>query len=318
MADEFAIIQQYFYRQPGEQVMLGIGDDAAMIAPLASPLLVCTDTLVQGRHFPENETPENIAYKALAVNISDMAAMGAVSQFFTLNLTLPDVDVDWLQRFSQSLFTLAQLHDLQLIGGDTTRGPLSVSITLLARAGEKTLRRDAAQVGDSIYVTNTLGDAALGLLFLQGQWELASQWQPSCLQALQQPQAQTQLVALCGRWINACIDISDGLLADLGHICQQSVCGARLALEQIPLSAAQQDYVSQTGDWSKALAWGDDYQLCFTVSPQHEAQLLDCAKKQNLMISRIGEISNNDRVIVLDKYGEEQLLVHKGFNHFHD
>lgn len=316
MADEFEVIAQYFYRQPRDQVVVGIGDDAALLQLNQSQLLVCTDTLVEGRHFPSGENPFNIAYKALAVNLSDIAAMGGAPKWFTLNLTLPSADADWLQAFATGLFELAQQYDLQLIGGDTTSGPLSVSITLMAESGPKLLTRAQGQVGDAVYVTGSLGDAALAFKHLQGEYHLTPTEQSSCLAALQRPQPQLKFISYCASYINACIDVSDGLLADLGHICRASQCSATLYQSQLPVSDAMHRYLSKTTDWASVVSWGDDYQLCCSVDPANEAAFVHQAKIAGVAVTRIGSLDEGEGVSLLDEHSQAVELREQGFNHF--
>ena len=311
---EFDLIQHYFHRfEPNDQsVVLGIGDDAAICqVGHAKQLVVAVDTSVAGVHFPIDTQAEDIAYKALAVNLSDFAAMGAVPRWMTLALTLPSVDEVWVQRFSQGLFALAQQHQVRLIGGDTTQGNVSVSIQLLGEISPDTaLRRDAAQVGDDIYVSGTLGDAGLGLASLRQDVGLDAEQLVFVQQRLNRPTARLALGQQLLGIADAAIDVSDGLLADLGHIVSASNVGARLNLADLPLSAALQCLPVQQA-WQLALSAGDDYELCFCAAVQHR-DLLDTMP----LVQRIGQIEAKTGIRCLQADGAEWDCPLQGYEHF--
>lgn len=263
---EFDLIRRYFAvhapRHPFTQ--LGIGDDCALLnLPAGQQLAVTTDTMVENVHFFADADPESLGHKLLAVNLSDLAAMGAEPFAVTLALTLPKVDEDWLQAFANGFISLAKQHNVDLIGGDTTSGPLTLSVQAMGAVPQgMALLRSKAEVGDLIYVTGQLGNAGLGLKITQG-YPCADAELP--LRSFNQPLPRvSEGMALRGV-ANACIDISDGLASDLGHILERSQVGACLDWAQIPLSKPVQDYIQQTGDWQLPLIAGDDYELCFTV-----------------------------------------------------
>jgi len=316
--NEFELIQRYFSRQnlAREDVVIGIGDDAAVLAvPAGMQLVISTDTFTAGVHFPTQTDPASIGHKALAVNLSDLAAMGATPAWFTLNLSLPAADPDWLAAFSQGLLALAHNHQVQLIGGDTTRGPLSITITVLGLvpAGQALLRA-GAKPGDQIYVTGHLGAAGMGLLYLQGKLPLPEEYRAGVLDKLNRPLPRVQEGLLLRGLASACIDISDGLLADLGHILQASRVGATVMLENLPLAPAYRAGFNELG-WDTALAHGDDYELCFTLP----------AAKQSALQNRlpafegggpIGKIEAQPGLRLRDSLGALYRSATRGYDHF--
>ncbi len=289
---EFDIIQRYFTRKttPDPALILGIGDDAALLrVPAGMELAVSVDTLVQGVHFPATTAPADIGYKALAVNLSDMAAMGAEPRWATLALTLPEADENWLENFSKGFFELADRHGVQLIGGDTTHGPLTVTVQIhgLAPAGTA-LRRSGARAGDLIYVTGCVGDAGLALRAVQNKIILPPDHLAQVMTRLNRPEPRVeQGIALRGI-ASAAIDISDGLTADLAHILNASGVGATLRLEDVPLSPVLASVLNEAGGWNVPLTSGDDYELCFTLPQEHQAQLLDVIEQFSCPCTCIG------------------------------
>jgi thiamine-monophosphate kinase len=266
---EFAIIKRYFQAiaEQRQDVVVGMGDDAAVLLPPSGQQLVMSlDTLIAGVHFPQQTAAYDIGYKALAVNLSDLAAMGAEPSWVLLALTLLEVDEAWLTEFCAGLKSLLREYHLQLIGGDTTRGPLSITIQVCGFLPlKKELLRSGAQPGDLIYVTGHLGDAGLALSHLQNQISVPIDYQAIILQRLNRPTPRVSE----GLWLRdlatAAIDISDGLAADLGHILQASQVGATLQLQNLPLSPAMKGSVNEQQAWELALSAGDDYELCFTI-----------------------------------------------------
>lgn len=353
---EFELIRRYFVRDksavPGHlgegaaQVVLGIGDDAALLAmPEGARLVVTTDTLVAGRHFLPNADPSDIAWKALAVNLSDLAAMSATPLAVTLNLTLPEADESWLAAFSTGFWRLADLYELPLIGGDTTRGPLSVTITAMGSVEQRyVLLRSTAQVGDVICVTGTLGDAGAGLAlalhaFKQASLPLASapdaaslaladeallnlsdDHQGYLLDRLNRPSPRINLGARVRGIASAGMDISDGLLQDLGHLLAASGVGAELEVENLPFSDALKTYArtdlrahAQARDW--ALSAGDDYELLLTI-PQEKWQQLDNAPAIKSELTAIGKVTKT-LGLRLTKQGKAwEHEGHAGYQHF--
>ncbi len=316
---EFDIIKDYFtgQRVKRDDVSLGIGDDAAIITvPHNQQLVIAIDTLVAGVHFLTDSCAEDIAYKALAVNLSDLAAMGAEPAWFTLALTLPKVDSLWLQGFAKGLFTLAEQYKLQLVGGDTTQGPLTISIQVAGYVPfDMALTRSGAKAGDGIYVTGTLGDAALGLRCLQRPDEY--HFDQQAINRLNRPQARIEMGLVLREIATACIDVSDGLLADLGHILDASYVGARLDRNAIPLSNSVKRVCDRYEfDYALALSGGDDYELCFCVAPENDAKLKAIATDSDVSITKIGQIEVKRGISLRD--GDKSISVNQaqGFEHF--
>lgn len=316
---EFDIIEDYFIRQriKRDDVKLGIGDDAALISiPKDQQLVVSMDTLVSNVHFPTNTSAEDIGYKSLAVNLSDLAAMGAVPAWFTLALTLPNVDNEWLQGFAKGLFILANKYNLQLVGGDTTQGPLTVSIQIAGYVpAGKALMRRGAKVGDSIYVTGTLGDAALGLRCLQQPDEYKPD--PEAINKLNHPSPRVDIGLAIRDIASACIDISDGLLADLGHILDANQVGASLDRKMLPLSHSMKLLCDEHEcNYDMVLAGGDDYELCFCVSPQNEPGLESIVADSGVRLTRIGQIEQQTGMRLYNGGQLCDLKYKQGFEHF--
>ena len=245
---EFDLIRRYFTRAtPG--ALLGVGDDAALLQVRDGHVLaVSTDMLVGGTHFFEDADPFTLGHKTLAVNLSDLAAMGATPRWATLAISLPDVDEAWLEKFSAGFFSLAQQHGVELVGGDTTRGPLNLCVTIFGEVpAQQALRRSGAQIGDEVWVSGTLGDAALALAHLQGLIDLNTAEFAACASALHSPQPRVALGLALRGLANSAIDISDGLLADLGHILDTSQVGAQLDFYSLPVSSVMRGRLTPPG-----------------------------------------------------------------------
>ncbi|WP_068857504.1 thiamine-phosphate kinase [Perlucidibaca aquatica] len=331
--DEFGLIRRYFTRADRPlpaSVRLGIGDDAALLdLPPGESLAVTTDTLVAGRHFPADALPFDIGWKALAVNLSDLAAMSATPVGVTLALTLPAADEAWLAAFAEGFFTLADAHGVPLIGGDTTRGPLSITVTALGSVPPaQALRRDGAQLGDLIYVSGTLGDGGLGLALTQDRLHdvhLPPSHQAHALARLHRPTPRLALGLALRGMATAAMDVSDGLLQDLGHLLKASggmrALGATLNLEQLPLSPAMQ-YLAGEGealqqqvlDW--ALAAGDDYELLFTVPASRQQQVEALAHALELPLTQIGVVSAAAGLNLTLKSESYKYDLKAGYRHF--
>lgn len=325
MPSEFDIIKQYFtsstVSQNREDVVLGIGDDAAILNIAEyhqhEQLVQSVDTLLAGVHFPIETSPQDIAFKALTVNLSDMAAMGAKPAWFTLAITLPNDDVTWLEKFSKSLFTVANKYNIQLIGGDTTCGPLSITITVngFVPTG-KALKRNTANLKDKIYVSGTIGDAALALAAWQGMCLLREESCSFLNEKLNRPQPQIELGLLLREYASACIDISDGLIADLVHITETSKLGAKIYFDKIPLSA---EFISNITDGSLivplVLSGGDDYELCFTIPVIKQTEFESTMQENNIMVTCIGEIESQCGVRCI-KDNHEITIQDMGYDHF--
>lgn len=328
---EFDLIQDFFTEQSVRRsdVVLGIGDDAALLSPPAgSSLVVSTDTLIAGVHFPVVTDAHAIGYKTLAVNLSDMAAMGAEPAWISLAISLPEKDDAWLAEFSRGLFTLASEFGVQLIGGDTTRGPLCLSVQIMGFVPEgQALRRSGAQAGDGVFLTGTIGDAGLGLLLKQGlkqapQLEPKQALQPAdsdlsqfLIQRLEYPTPRIAAGLALRGLASSAIDISDGLAADLGHVLTASAVGANIEIERLPLSDAFRSLATK-GDWQRAVSAGDDYELCFTAPMAQETLILERLRAVDCPCARIGEITARPGLRWYDAEHKEQPISHAGFDHF--
>jgi len=318
---EFSLIARYFDRVRSSRldVETGIGDDCALLnIPEKQTLAISTDTLVCGIHFLPDIDPADLACKALAVNVSDLAAMGADPAWLTLALTLPEVNEPWLAAFSDSLFEQLNYYDMQLIGGDTTRGPLSMTLGIhgfvpLGRA----LKRSGARPGDWIYVTGTPGDSAAGLAILQDRLQVNDEADAAYLvkRHLRPTPRVLHGQALRDRASSA-IDLSDGLISDLGHILKASGCGARLELNALPFSAPMLRHVEPEQALRWALAGGEDYELCFTV-PELNRGALDVALKHlGAAFTCIGQVVPESEGIQFLREGQPVTFDWKGYDHF--
>ena len=330
---EFEIIRRNFATSalsfPRAGVALGIGDDAALIdVPAGRQLAMSMDVLVAGIHFPVDADPSLIANRALAVNLSDLAAMGAQPLCFTLGLVLPDSDADWLAGFSAGLEPLARRYDCPLVGGDTSSGPLSISIQVQGLVEEGgALRRSGARVGDRVYVSGTLGDAAIALLTLGlpshlGEDFCLSVERPSqtCLDffsdAYFKPQPQIELALGAGHLFSSCIDLSDGLQGDLQHILDSSELGAALNLDALPYSDSARCCTNDRNRQRAALFGGDDYGLCFTLAAADSAELERIAHELDVRISCLGELVSGSGIRYHDSAGETVEIAAGAYQHF--
>jgi len=272
---EFALIQRFFTQQTikNSSTRLSIGDDCALLSlPDGYELAMTTDTMVENVHFFAGTRPEQLGHKLLAVNLSDLASMGAKPLSVMLALTLPKVDEQWLTAFAKGFLNLAERYSVDLIGGDTTSGPLTLTVQAMGLVPKgKALMRSTAKPGDFIYVTGSLGDAGLGLKIIRGYNSVNPE---AAYTRFHQPDPRIEAGQALIGLANACIDVSDGLAGDLGHILVQSNVGACLDWDALPLSDAVLAYINDTGDWSMPLTAGDDYELCFTISPEKAAQLI--------------------------------------------
>lgn len=311
---EFDIIRKFFQREhaaPG--VELGIGDDAALLTPATGmSLVVAVDTLVAGRHFPEQTDATDVGYKALAVNLSDLAAMGAQPRWVTLALTLPEVDEGWLAGFSEGFFQLADRFNVELIGGDTTRGPLTITVQVQGQVeASRALRRDAAKPGQHIFVTGTPGDAACALRQLQA----GEQVEQALLSRLNRPEPRVDFGMALAGMAAAAIDVSDGLLADLQHVLDASGCGARVNVDVITRSHGLQSLDDETA-LACQLGGGDDYELCFTVDADCVEPVYRLAEDCELPIAEIGIIEPEPGIRCVHDDGSPYMPVVEGFDHF--
>ncbi len=320
--DEFALIRRYFDRgltRAGQQTaLLGIGDDAAVVeVPSGQQLAQSIDTLVAGRHFPETTAPRDIGFKSLAVNVSDLVAMAATPAWFLLSLTLPSADERFVKEFAEGLFQAAERFGISLVGGDTCRGPLSITIQASGLVERNHfLTRSGASVGDRIFVSGELGTAALGLAHLLGRVELDGHLREDCLRALNRPEPRIDLLPILREFASAAIDLSDGLASDLGHVLAASKVGARVDRDALPVT----DWIRQRQAYDYALTGGDDYQILFTVESTLVDKMLKKTAALDADVTDIGEITAagdyhlthalQGEAMVTDMY---QL---RGFNHF--
>ncbi len=341
-AAEFDLIKQYFnLPDHRSDVVLGGGDDCAIVcagldttlntdsntdpgtgqagASVCARIAVTTDTLIAGTHFPVTTSAADIASKAIAVNLSDLAAMGAQPAWITLALTLPEIDHAWLTAFSTQFQQTLEEYNVALIGGDTTRGSLSITLQAMGLLTTgRAMRRSQAKPGDRIFVTGTLGDAAVGLRCLQ---EKRTDPQLNyCIDRLNRPQPRTRFAMALLAYCDCAIDISDGLLADLGHILSASDCGARIRTKSIPLSESLHyyfdNYNHQQVDWNLVLTQGDDYELCFTLAEGKVDAVMALAMSHQLAIHCIGEISADKSFLCHDEQGNVMSLSTTGYSHF--
>ncbi len=321
MAGEFDLIAKYFAR-PTPSAVLGPGDDCALLQPTAGhQLAVTTDMLVAGTHFLPDTAPRNLGWKTLAVNLSDLAAMGAHPRWATLAGALPDADENWISQFAEGLFACAREYGVDLVGGDTTRGPMNLCITAIGEvAPGRALRRDGAAIGDQIWVSGRPGLASLGLAYLQGKVTLPERWQRLCVGALEKPRPRVQLGQALIGIASAAIDVSDGLMADLGHIAERSGCAAALQLVQLPHLPKGDTYDADLRRIALEcqLAGGDDYEICFTAPGTQSLAIGAIAAELELPLWCIGEMVTGPagEVTVFDPDGKPIEFERKGFDHF--
>ena len=317
MPSEFEIIKRYF-THPTPHTVLGVGDDAALVkVTKGMELVVSTDMLISGTHFFPDADPYKLGYKALAVNLSDMAAMGAIPRWMTLSLALPKADEEWLKLFSKGYMDLARAQRVDLIGGDTANGPLNICVQIMGEVpAGKALRRDGAKVGDEIWVSGRLGDAALALAHLKNRIRLQAKESQACLKKLHMPTARVALGQQLLGLAHSAIDISDGLLADLGHILERSEVAAVIEFAALPKSAVLQKYLKHGAALHALLAGGDDYELCFTAPKKNGVKLKKLSRKLRLRLTRIGIIKKGRGLNLLDVAGKRMASQAKGYEHF--
>ncbi|MBA1145998.1 thiamine-phosphate kinase [Ectothiorhodospiraceae bacterium WFHF3C12] len=313
---EFEIIERYFRPLTGRraETRLGIGDDAALLAPPPGQLLaLAVDTLVAGIHFPDDAPAESVGHKPLAVNLSDLAAMGAAPLGALLSLTLPRFEAEWLEGFARGFAALASRYRVDLLGGDTTRGPLSVTVQAIGCVPDgEALRRGGARPGDLVVVSGSLGDAALGL----SRWRQGLAAADPLVGRLHYPEPRLGLGRLLRGHASACIDISDGLVADLGHILEASGVAARIDADAVPLSADFAAACEEDRRREYSLAWGDDYELCACLPPEALAPIRSAAEAEGVPITAVGEIRAGAGLEVVDGQGRPVTLAAGGYRHF--
>ena len=319
---EFDLIRKYFTRIT-PQAVLGIGDDCALLQPTPGmQWAISSDMLVEGRHFLATVRPERLGHKALAVNLSDLAACGARPVAFTLALALPRADETFLAGLAQGMFKLADAHGIELVGGDTTAGPLNLCITVFGELPPgQALRRDGARPGDALWVSHPvgggIGDARLALEVFRGQVQLSGDDFETVRYAMEQPQPRVALGLGLRGLATAAIDLSDGLVGDLGQVLCRSGVGAAIEVDALPVSPvlARQPLAVQR---DCALAGGDDYELLFTAPPSEQARVLAAADAAGVAVRRIGRIEATPGLRLLDAQGAELALALRGFDHFSD
>lgn len=318
MTSEFDLIRQYFSR-PTRHTDLAGGDDAALLRPTEGhQLVIAADMLVEGRHFLIGADPESLGWKCLAVNVSDIAAMGATPRWALLSLALPDVDADWLEPFATGFYACAETFGVDLVGGDTTRGPRNLSVTICGEVPTgAAVRRDGARAGDDLWVSGQPGRAALALWHLRDALPLDAAHRDDCLQAMHRPQPRAQLGTALRDIASAMLDVSDGLLGDLGHLLDASRVGAELRAEALPLAAL----IDACGDpkhaRSACLSGGDDYELLFSAPPVTRVTVRVLSESLGLPLHRIGTIAPLAEGLTLrDDAGRRHVLARRGFDHF--
>lgn len=316
---EFDLIDRYFKR-PVRHADLGIGDDCALLSPRPGhQLAISTDMLVEGRHFLSTVNPERLGHKSLAVNLSDLAACGAEPRAFLLSLSMPRADEAWLEGFSQGLFALAQAHGCELVGGDTTQGPLNISITVMGDVPHgQALLRSGARAGDDIYISGTVGDARLALEAFRGQLSLPQAVFEACRARMEQPTPRVALGMALRGVASAAADVSDGLLGDLGHILRQSGVGAVLQAEACERLLACHRDMDLSPHWlhTCVLSGGDDYELVFTAPANRRDDVARAALDSDTPVTRIGVVTAGPHLELLDAHQRPVATRFTSFDHF--
>ena len=317
LSSEFDLIARHFTR-PAANAVLGVGDDCALVdITNGMDLAVSTDTMVSGTHFFPDVDPENLGHKALAVNLSDMAAMGAMPYWAMLALTLPSVDHAWLAAFAKGFFDLAAEFNVSLIGGDTTRGPLTLTVTIMGEVpAGAALRRSGAKAGNDVWVSGNIGDAALAVAHRHGKVVLAENDYHEAVLRLYEPTPRVQLGQALRGIATAAIDVSDGLLADLGHICRLSGVGATVDLNSIPVSPIGAKHFSSDAGRTAIVAGGDDYELCFTAAPNSRESIAEMEDSLGIPLTRIGQVKRGKGVSLLGPDGKPVKIDGRGYDHF--
>ena len=316
---EFDLIERYFRGCGAKRadVRVGVGDDAAILeCPAGAELVAAVDTLVDGVHFPHGSAPASIGHRALAVNLSDLAAMGARPAWSLLALTLPQADESWLSEFAAGMAALARAHDVALVGGDTTSGPLCVTVQVLGHVPRSAaMLRSGGRAGDAVFVSGTPGDAAAGLAIEQGRLPAGEDAAAYLRERFLYPAPRLALGECLRRYASACIDVSDGLLGDAGKLARASGCGVEIAHDEVPVSEALVQAVGQERARELALTGGDDYELCFSVRPAHVGRLLAELPPERWGYTRIGTLREGPGADVL-RDGGVMSLSHSGYDHF--
>jgi len=319
--NEFGLIERYFTHRT-RHTLLGVGDDAALIRPRRGHVLaISADMLVEGRHFFKGMDAAALGHKTLAVNLSDLAAMGATPRWATLALALPAADARWLAAFSRGFMRLARAHGVDLIGGDTTRGPLNLCVQIMGEVpATKALRRDGARAGDEIWVSGTLGDAALAVAAQNRKIELDKRQLALASRRLDRPTPRVALGAALRGVARSAIDISDGLLADLTHICERSRVAAVIEFDALPRSPLMRALRGHAAARDALLGGGDDYELCFTAPAAKSAAVLRAGERARTPVTRVGRVVHAPAgaigVVAVDACGLPMHSMQRGFDHF--
>lgn len=316
---EFELIKKYFTEQAvsRKDVLLGIGDDCALLAPAERQnIAVTTDTLVAGVHFPQETAPRAIGHKAIAVNLSDLAAMGAEPSWVSIAITLPEIDEEWVGEFCAGVFELCEFYNVQLVGGDTTQGPLSITVTAQGLIpANKHISRSGAKAGDWLYVTGEIGDAALALQHYYGKVELSKEALELANQRLNYPKPRVLAGQTLREYASSAIDLSDGLLSDLEHISKSSNVGVNIVLEDLPISNVLYDTLGQQSAIELALQGGDDYELLFTVSADNKVGMETALANVGVTVTCIGQLNATDKITTTLNSQVTQINA-QGFEHF--
>ena len=316
---EFELIKRFFTEQviKRKDVVLGIGDDCAIVSPSERQnIAITTDTLVAGVHFPHETSAQAIGHKAIAVNLSDLAAMGAEPAWISLAITMPEVDLKWVEGFCRGAFELCEYYNVQLIGGDTTQGPLAITVTAQGLIPmNKHLTRSGAKAGDWVYVTGEIGDAALALKDVFNEINLATEYRESVRRRLDYPTPRVLAGQALREYASAAIDLSDGIISDLGHICRASQVGANIVLDDLPISNALRDTVSLEEAFEMALVGGDDYELLFTVSEDNKVGMETALANSGNTITCIGQLNRSEKITTT--LNSKAIAINaKSFEHF--
>jgi thiamine-monophosphate kinase len=317
LSSEFDLIARHFTR-PAANAVLGVGDDCALVdVTNGMDLTVSTDTMVSGTHFFPDVDPEHLGHKALAVNLSDIAAMGAMPYWAMLALTVPHVDHAWLAAFAKGFFDLAAEYNVSLIGGDTTRGPLTLTVTIMGEVpAGAALRRSGAKAGNDVWVSGNVGDAALAVAHRHGKVVLTESDYREAVLRLYEPTPRVALGQALRGMATAAIDISDGLLADLGHICRLSGVGATVDLGSIPVSTIGAKHFDDDAGRTAIVAGGDDYELCFTAPVNSRESIAELTDMLGIPLTRIGQIKRGKGVSLLGSDGKAVKIDGRGYDHF--
>ena len=315
------IIEKYFSKHSaGDDVVIGIGDDAAIVTPpVNAKLVITTDTLIEGSHFYPDTDPFSLGHKCLAVSLSDLAAMGSSPLWATLNISLNDIKHTWLEKFSNGLFSLAEKYNVKIIGGDLVRGCTSFTVQVIGYIkSDKPLTRSGAKNGDLIYVSGTVGDAALGLKLLTrpGEINISDKDEQYFLHKYHMPEPRLELGEEISSLANAAIDISDGMLIDMQRILSSSNVGAEINLEKIPFSSYLQNQVDLNNEWKVPLTGGEDYEIIFTCSKAYQDKIHSIQERLNCSITQIGRIDNSGNLTILNNGEMLELPENLGFDHF--